>query len=223
MDARRPNILWICRDQQRYDTLGCYGNPHVAAPNLDRLAAAGTRFANAFSQSPLCTPSRACFLTGRYPRTTRCRHNGQDIPADEVLVTKLFADAGYDCGLSGKLHLSAWGGWHAFSQLGAMLLLAVRGRDMGYTMDRTWVTVGLVDSVAVEGVDHKGSDLLPGVVDDDVVVTFFEADAFAGQALTDPDAAAAIVDQPGVGGLPQHRAGGVFGPRPCGVTLSVGS
>ena len=103
----RPNILWICTDQQRWDTLGCYGNPHVHTPNLDRLAAQGTVFTHAYSQSPVCTPSRAGFLTGRYPRTTRCRQNGQDIPADEVLVTKLLADAGYVGGLSGKLHLSA--------------------------------------------------------------------------------------------------------------------
>lgn len=102
-----PNILWICTDQQRWDTLGCYGNNFVNTPHLDRLAEHGVLFHHAYSQSPVCTPSRASFLTGRYPRTTRCRQNGQDIPADEMLVTKLLADAGYTCGLSGKLHLSA--------------------------------------------------------------------------------------------------------------------
>ncbi len=104
--ADQPNILWICTDQQRWDTLGCYGNTFVTTPNLDKLAANGMVFDNAFSQSPICTPSRASFLTGRYPRTTRDRQNGQNIPDDEVLVTKLLADAGYTCGLSGKLHLS---------------------------------------------------------------------------------------------------------------------
>ena len=103
----RPNILWICTDQQRYDTIACMGNPHIRTPNLDRLAAEGVAFSHAFTQSPVCTPSRACFLTGRYPRTTRTRQNGQNIPADEVLVTKMLADQGYDCGLSGKLHVSA--------------------------------------------------------------------------------------------------------------------
>jgi arylsulfatase len=102
-----PNILWICSDQQRWDTLGCYGNSWVHTPNIDRLARSGVLFEHAYSQSPVCVPSRASFLTGRYPRTTRCRQNGQSIPADEVLVTKLLADAGYVCGLSGKLHLSA--------------------------------------------------------------------------------------------------------------------
>ena len=106
-DISRPNILWICTDQQRWDTLGCYGNPYVHTPHIDRLASEGVLFERCFSQSPVCTPSRASFLTGRYPRTTRCRQNGQDIPDDEVLVTRLLADAGYVCGLAGKLHLSA--------------------------------------------------------------------------------------------------------------------
>ncbi|MBS3763653.1 MAG: sulfatase-like hydrolase/transferase [Planctomycetes bacterium] len=101
-----PNILWICTDQQRADTLGCCGNSFVHTPNLDRLASEGALFENCFSQSPICTPSRASFLTGRYPRTTRARQNGQDIPADEMLITKLLADNGYTCGLAGKLHLS---------------------------------------------------------------------------------------------------------------------
>jgi len=104
--VKRPNILWICTDQQRFDTLGCCGNPFVRTPNLDRLAQEGVLFDYAFCQNPVCTPSRASFLTGRYPRTTRCRQNGQSIPADEVLVTKLLRDAGYSCGLSGKLHLA---------------------------------------------------------------------------------------------------------------------
>ncbi len=102
-----PNILWLCTDQQRFDTIGALGNPLVRTPNLDRLVAQGVSFTNAFCQSPVCTPSRASFLTGRYARTTRCRQNGQQIPADEVLVSRLFADAGYRCGLAGKLHLSS--------------------------------------------------------------------------------------------------------------------
>lgn len=103
----KPNILWICSDQQRFDTLGCYGNQFVTTPNIDQLAENGTLFEHAYSQSPVCTPSRASFLTGRYPRTTRTRQNGQSIPPDEVLVTKFLADAGYTCGLAGKLHVSA--------------------------------------------------------------------------------------------------------------------
>jgi arylsulfatase len=105
--SERPNILWICSDQQRHDTLGCYGNPHVTTPTIDRLAGEGVLFEHCYAQSPVCTPSRISFLTGRYPVTTRLRQNGQNCPAGEVLVTKLLDEAGYVCGLSGKLHLSA--------------------------------------------------------------------------------------------------------------------
>ena len=103
----RPNILWIGTDQQRTDTLGCYGNQAVETPSVDGLAAGGALFTRCFGQAPVCTPSRASFLTGRYPRTTRCRQNGQDIPEDEILISRILAEAGYSCGLAGKLHLSA--------------------------------------------------------------------------------------------------------------------
>ena len=80
------NILWICTDQQRYDTLGCYGNKWVKTPNLDRLAAEGVLFERAYCQSPVCAPSRGSFLTGRYPRTCGPRQNGQDIDERERLL-----------------------------------------------------------------------------------------------------------------------------------------
>ena len=50
------NVLWICTDQQRFDTLGCMGNPWVYTPNLDRLAAEGVLFENTYAQSPVCEP-----------------------------------------------------------------------------------------------------------------------------------------------------------------------
>ena len=110
MPVDRPNILWLCTDQQRFDTIHALGNARINTPHLDQLCADGVAFTNAFCQSPVCTPSRASFLTGRYPRTTRCRQNGQQIPADEKLLPRLFADAGYRCGLAGKLHLASCSG-----------------------------------------------------------------------------------------------------------------
>ena len=108
---RRPNILWICTDQQRYDTLGAQGNGHVSTPRLDALWRSGTAFTHAYCQSPICTPSRASFLTGTYPSTCHNTRNGNARFVDRFpLVTRLLADAGYDCGLIGKLHLaSAYG------------------------------------------------------------------------------------------------------------------
>ncbi len=101
----QPNILWICTDQQRWDTLGCTGNEWIRTPNLDRLAADGVCCTHAFCQSPVCQPSRGSFLTGRYPMTTRLRQNGQPMSGDERLITRTLADNGYVCGLAGKLHL----------------------------------------------------------------------------------------------------------------------
>lgn len=104
----RPNILWICSDQQRWDTVGALGNPHVRTPNLDRLCREGTAFTHAFCQSPICTPSRSSFLTGRYPSTVHGCRNGNDAWAEGAdLLPKILRDGGgYDCGLSGKLHLA---------------------------------------------------------------------------------------------------------------------
>ena len=107
MNAEHLNVLWLCTDQQRFDTIAALGNDSIRTPNIDRLVNDGVAFTNAFCQSPVCSPSRASFLTGRYPRTTRCRQNGQAIPEDEVLLPRMFADAGYRCGLAGKLHLSS--------------------------------------------------------------------------------------------------------------------
>ncbi|MCI9590203.1 MAG: sulfatase-like hydrolase/transferase [Lachnospiraceae bacterium] len=103
---KRPNILWICTDQQRFDSLGCYGNAKIDTPNLDALAGRGMLFENTYCQSPVCTPSRASFLTGRYPRTCRVRQNGQRMPQNEKLISRIFADYGYTCGLAGKLHIA---------------------------------------------------------------------------------------------------------------------
>ncbi len=102
----RPNFLWYCSDQQRFDTIGAINNPHVHTPRLDQLASEGIAFTHAFCQSPICTPSRASFLTGRYPSTIHTNSNGNEHYAGDRLVTRRLADAGYDCCLAGKLHLS---------------------------------------------------------------------------------------------------------------------
>lgn len=120
----RPNILWICTDQQRYDTIRALNNPHINTPNIDRLVAEGVAFTHAFCQSPICTPSRASFLTGMYPSSVHGCMNGNDRWAEAApLVTALLADAGYTCGLAGKLHLA-----------GAQGRLEPRPEHDGYTV-----------------------------------------------------------------------------------------
>lgn len=101
------NFVWFCTDQQRYDTISRLGNKFIHTPNIDKLVDEGFTFTQAYTQCPVCTPSRASFLTGRYPRTTKACFNGNDtFSADEILVTKLLADNDYTCGLTGKLHLT---------------------------------------------------------------------------------------------------------------------
>jgi len=109
LKSHRPNILLFCTDQQRFDTIGALGNPHVHTPNLDRLAASGTAFTHAYCQSPICTPSRASFMTGRYPSAIGVNTNGNDYfprEAEDTLLSRLLARANYDCGLVGKLHIA---------------------------------------------------------------------------------------------------------------------
>lgn len=106
MKQKAPNIVWFCTDQQRWDTIHCLGNPYIQTPNLDKFINESVTFTNAYTQAPICTPSRSCFLTGRYPRSTKAIFNGNEFYSkDEKLVTKLLAENGYTCGLAGKLHL----------------------------------------------------------------------------------------------------------------------
>lgn len=107
---QRPNILWYCTDQQRFDTIAALGNPHVVTPTIDRLVDEGTAFTHAYCQSPICTPSRSSFMTGLYPaRVHNCRNGNESFPDSPPLISKLIAEAGYDCGMIGKFHLQSSG------------------------------------------------------------------------------------------------------------------
>lgn len=107
---RRPNILWYCTDQQRFDTIRALGNPHVHTPTIDRLVDEGTAFTHAYCQSPICTPSRSSFMTGMYPsRVHNTRNGNESFPTHPPLISRLMADAGYDCGMIGKFHLQSSG------------------------------------------------------------------------------------------------------------------
>ena len=110
MPDPRPNILWYCTDQQRFDTIGALGNPHVRTPTIDQLVAEGVAFTHAYCQSPICTPSRSSFMTGMYPGRVRNTRNGNEsFPVFPPVITKLLDRAGYECGLVGKFHLQSSG------------------------------------------------------------------------------------------------------------------
>lgn len=115
----RPNILFILADDLGYGDLSCYGRPDYQTPQLDRLAAKGVRFVNAYSASPVCTPTRCAFITGRYPARTRVgleeplTERGElgekaktlGLPSEHPTVASLLKQSGYQTALIGKWHL----------------------------------------------------------------------------------------------------------------------
>ncbi|MGB9588231.1 MAG: sulfatase-like hydrolase/transferase [Armatimonadota bacterium] len=104
-----PNILFLFSDQQRWDTLGCYGQSLPITPNLDRMAAEGTKFELAFTTQPVCGPARACIQTGKYPTETGNYRNGIPLPVGELTIADYLRKAGYEVGYIGKWHLAATG------------------------------------------------------------------------------------------------------------------
>ena len=110
----KTNVLFILTDDQGVWAAGCYGNPEIRTPNLDRLAATGTRFEHFFVATPVYSPSRATMLTGRIPSQHGVHDwiRGGNVGADairylegEVCYTDIMARHGWTCGLSGKWHL----------------------------------------------------------------------------------------------------------------------
>ena len=101
----RPNILLLMTDQQRYDSLGCYGFPAAHTPNLDRLAREGALFEKFYVTNPICTPSRSSMFTGKHLHGHGVYTVYGNLPEDEVLFPEHLQRAGYETALFGKLHI----------------------------------------------------------------------------------------------------------------------
>lgn len=94
--AQPWNVLLVTFDTTRADRIGCYGNPRIETPTLDRLAAEGVRFARAFSAVPITAPSHSTILTGRYPIAHGVRDNGLFVLGDEQLtLAEILREEGY--------------------------------------------------------------------------------------------------------------------------------
>ncbi|MCF8361685.1 MAG: sulfatase [Prolixibacteraceae bacterium] len=109
-NRNKPNIVFIYADDLGYGDLGCYGAEHLETPYLDRMAEKGAMFENFYSCSPVCSPSRAGFLTGRYPvrqGITRVffPNSLQGIDSSEITLPEILRDEGYQTGIIGKWHL----------------------------------------------------------------------------------------------------------------------
>jgi N-acetylglucosamine-6-sulfatase len=145
----RPNIVVMLMDDLRWDELHCTGHPFALTPNLDRIAGEGVVFRNAFATSPLCSPSRACFLTGQYAHTHGITDNTDRSPASHRLHTfpSALSDKGYETAFVGKWHMGVddsprpgFHHWIGFSGQGTYINpeLDIDGRkvkETGYTTD----------------------------------------------------------------------------------------
>ncbi len=101
----QPSFVFINTDQQRWDTLGCYGSDVARTPNLDQLAAEGVRFTRCYTTNPVCMPARASWFTGQYPSHHGVWQNGVPLSQRADLIQHRLKDAGYHTGLIGKIHL----------------------------------------------------------------------------------------------------------------------
>ncbi len=118
-ENRKPNFVFFLIDDMGWKDAGCYGSSFYETPNIDRLAAQGTRFTDAYAACPVCSPTRVSIMTGKYPARIDLtdylvgRRRGKLIPADyihqmpleEVTVAEAFKDAGYRTCFVGKWHL----------------------------------------------------------------------------------------------------------------------
>ena len=170
----RPNIVFILSDDQGPWAAGCYGNAEIRTPAIDRIAQTGMRFDNFFVATPVCSPSRATFLTGRIPsqhgvhdwiREGNVGDSAAAYLAGEVAYTDILADNGWVCGLSGKWHLGhsqlaqhGFSHWYVHQQGGGPYNDAPMIRDGELITEPGYVTTAITNDALAFIDQHADGD-----------------------------------------------------------------
>jgi arylsulfatase A-like enzyme len=164
---RRPNIIFVLLDDLRHDALGCTGHPRMKTPHIDRVAREGAVMRNAFAVTPLCSPSRASFLTGLYPHTHRIvnndNHGLSEISHTLMTWPRLLHEVGYETGFIGKWHMGfddaqrpGFDHWISFRGQGTYIEPLVNA-DGRHVQLRTYMTDYLNES-ACKFIERKRRD-----------------------------------------------------------------
>src|SRR5438876_4627113 len=103
--ARKSNFIIFLADDLGCHDIGAWGANDLKTPNIDARAASGARFTNWYAAAPVCAPSRAALLTGRYPIRAGVPNNGPPLKPSEQTIAALVKPAGYSTGIFGKWHL----------------------------------------------------------------------------------------------------------------------
>src|SRR5215471_16021458 len=161
-NSSRPNIVFILIDDLRWDELGCVGHPYLQTPYIDRIAKEGALFRNAFMTTPLCSPSRASFLTGQYAHTHGITDNVDRAAASHQLVTfpALLNRSGYETAFIGKWHMGnddaprpGFDRWVSFKGQGTYINPDIN--ENGKTVKRPGYTTDILSGYAVDFIRQR--------------------------------------------------------------------
>jgi arylsulfatase len=107
-EPSKPNVILIIADDVSVSDFGCYGNPNIRTPNIDKLADNGMRFSNAYLTTSQCSPTRCSIITGRYPHNTGAPELHTELPEGQIMFPAILKEAGFYTVAAGKWHMGEY-------------------------------------------------------------------------------------------------------------------